>query len=105
MLRRSNPWHGNIADWKNARVAAPDAGRPVYEIRLHAVSRKSATRLVYFLRYVPGVDGGPGCVYLPKRGEGGWEENVRIIYREGSQGRWHRAATEWDASIRQAIGR
>jgi hypothetical protein len=102
-LRLSNPWHGNIADWKGAHVGSPPTDRSVYEITLHARMRGPEVRPIYQLRYIEGRHDQPGYVYLPGRGEPWYRQNVSIIYREGHDGHWHAAAPEWDAHIRRAL--
>jgi hypothetical protein len=104
ILALSNPWHGRIANW-TTDVARPPGNRPVYEIALHARLRGPEVKPIYLLRYVKGDGSAPGSVYLPGRGERWYRQNVSIIYREGHDGHWHVATTEWDAAIQEALGR
>ena len=52
----------------------------------------------YVVRY--GVDGtGQAFIYLPGRGEDGYQRNVSTILRTGQDGHWHRASAEWSEAI------
>lgn len=103
-LTLSNPWVGKFADWSSASEGGPDA-QLVYEVTLHSRLGRSDLRPVYRFRYAPEPIGRPGHVYLPGKEEPWYRDNVRTILRDGHDGRWHRAAPEWETRIRRAMGR
>ena len=105
ILDLANPWHGELAAWTAAPIAAPAPDLVVYEVTMHARARSGEMKAIYRVRYAPGTDGRAGAVYLPGKGESGHRQNVSTISRSGQDGHWLPATPEWDAHLSQILAR
>jgi len=82
--------------------SAPDASLPRYRVSFHVELPKwmnAGVQVKYVVLYVKDSRTGRGFVYLPGRGEDGYWLNVGTIMRDGQDGRWHSAGSEWASAL------
>jgi hypothetical protein len=84
-------------DWSHG-VVEPPKDLTVYEVSF------VTTRGAYVVRYGIDKSTGKGYVYLPGRGDSGYEANVGLIYR-GLEGKWLGASTTWEKLARPLIAK
>jgi hypothetical protein len=102
LLRLSNPWFGNFLEPNTVQERPPERSR-VYLLTLYARLRGTELRPIYRFHYAPSGEGTPGLVYLPGKTDPGYRQNVSVILRPGSDGRWHRATRAWVAYFEQDL--
>jgi hypothetical protein len=81
---------------------APDASLPRYKVAFHVELPKwmnAGVQVKYVVLYAKDSRTGRGFIYLPGRGEDGYRLNVGTIIRDGQDGTWHSAASEWAAAL------
>jgi hypothetical protein len=99
----ANVWGG---DFIAEPASEPDKALPRYLVTFYVQAPREATPIPkYVVSYVRDPRSGRGFIYLPGRGEQGHAMNVRTILREGQDGRWHHAATEWSDAVALALSR
>jgi hypothetical protein len=82
----------------------PETDLPRYRVAFYVLSPgESVERLMYVVDYVRDPQSGTGFVYLPGRGEKGYELNVRTILRAEHDGRWHHARPAWSTALNSAL--
>ena len=84
------------------RSIAPDASLPRYKVSFHVELPKwmnAGVQVKYAVLYAKDSKTGRGFIYLPGRGEDGYRLNVGTIIRDGQDGMWHSAASEWAAAL------
>jgi hypothetical protein len=81
---------------------APDASLPRYKVSFHVELPRwmnAGVQVKYVVLYAKDSKTGRGFVYLPGRGEDGYRLNVGTIMRDGQDGMWHAAASDWAARL------
>jgi len=81
---------------------APDVSLPRYRVSFHVELPKwmnAGVQVKYVVLYAKDSKTGRGFIYLPGRGEDGYRLNVGTIVRDGQDGVWHLAASEWAAAL------
>jgi hypothetical protein len=96
----ANVWGGSFIAEPSPE---PDLALPRYLVTFIVQPPRDAPRAMYVVTYVRDPQSGNGFVYLPGRGEEGWAMNVRTILRDGQDGHWHHASTEWSDAVAAAI--
>jgi hypothetical protein len=103
--------HGFIVDWKIGEIAPPQ-GLTTYEVSF-VTTRQQATRRplreshnpgTYVVRYAIDPSTNQGYVYLPGKGDPGYQEDVSFILR-GVEGNWFHAWSEWEKVANPLIAR
>ena len=82
--------------------SAPDASLPRYKVSFHVELPKwmnAGVQVKYAVLYVKDPRTRQGFVYLPGRDEDDYWLNVGTIIRDGQDGRWHSAASEWASAL------
>jgi hypothetical protein len=82
--------------------SAPDASLPRYTVSFHVQLpnwMNAGVQVKYVVLYVKDTRAGRGFIYLPGRGEAGYRLNIGTIIRDGQDGMWHSAASEWAAAM------
>jgi hypothetical protein len=96
VLVLSNVFAGNFigeaADTPNRALAR-------YTLSFDIQTREGVKTEAYVVHYGVDRSTGQAFVYLPGRGEPSYRRNVSTILREGQDGRWHRASTEWSQAL------
>ena len=87
----SSEAQGLIVDWSRG-MATPPKDVPVYEILFLTTRTDHST---YRVSYVVDPSTDEGYVYLPGKGEEGYQDNVWLIYRR-VEGNWFHAWNEWE---------
>lgn len=96
-----NVWSEDFID---AISPAPAADLVRYRVAFYVLPpRESVERVMYVIQYVRGPNDGGGFVYLPGRGEEGYDLNVRTILRPTHDGQWHHARRAWSAALNRAL--
>jgi hypothetical protein len=83
--------HGFIVDWKRGEVAPPQ-GLKTYKISFVTTRHDPGT---YVVRYAIDPSTNQGYVYLPGKGDPGYQDDVWLILR-GVEGNWFHAWSEWE---------
>jgi hypothetical protein len=103
-LKKFDPWSAQFIDWARGAVSAPAHQSQSYDVFFYMKwpGRRSDydrgdLKLIYTVRYVAGLDGAPGYIYLPGEGEKFHSNNIGTIWREKDDGKWRLASAEWDA--------
>ena len=103
-LIKFDPWSAQFIDWTRGAVSPPADQSQSYEVFFYMKwpGRRSDydrgdLKLIYTVRYIAGLDGAPGYIYLPGEGEKFHSNNIGTIWREKDDGKWHLASAEWDA--------
>jgi hypothetical protein len=99
---------GFIVDWASGPVREAPSEVQRFEVAFYVkyANRPFASQqdqLAYVVFYEFG-DTPSGFVYLPGRGDDWYVLNTRSIYR-GREGRWFRANSEWQHTVRPLIER
>ena len=106
-----DPWSGRFIDWQRrgprAASSAPLDSVRSYEVLFymhwrgrHSALDRDGMALVYDVRYVPGLAGEPGWVYLPGRDDP-YRVNRSTIERDGEDGAWHHASAAFSALVQR----
>jgi hypothetical protein len=103
VLKLFNPWTGLFVDWSQDPGREPPVELPRYEVRFYVRTAKGGERLAYVVRYVAGLEGQAGGVYLPGPGQQWYETNIRTIARRGRDGKWHRGSEAWQPVLERLI--
>jgi len=83
--------HGFIIDWKRGEVAPPQ-GLKTYKVSFATTRPDPGT---YVVRYAIDPTTNLGYVYLPGKGDPGYQDDVSFILR-GVEGNWFHAWSEWE---------
>jgi len=84
-------YHGFIVDWNRGEVAPPE-GLKTYKVSFVTTRHDPGT---YVVRYAIAPSTTQGYVYLPGKGDPGYQDDVRLILR-GVEGNWFHAWSEWE---------
>ncbi|MFN2529730.1 MAG: hypothetical protein ABR555_00385 [Pyrinomonadaceae bacterium] len=105
-LQKLNPWFGKFVSDKGL-APAPNTDSGSYELlfymhwpQRHSQLDRGDLKLVYNVNYFPGVDDGTGRIYFPGKGDK-YYVNAGTILREGIDGTWQWASTDWEQTMRQ----
>jgi hypothetical protein len=85
--------------WSQGIVSDPPKRPPEYEISFNGSVPEDRLFVVLY-RYDPSAHF--GCVYLPGKGEGWYDVNVRTMYR-GVEGHWFRTSRAFDELVQPLI--
>ncbi len=92
--------HDGSILWSQGTVPDPPKGLPQHEISFFGGFPEERVIYVLIYEYDPMLQ--KGYIYLPGKGEKGYDVNVRSIYR-GVEGHWFRAAEDFDRLIGSVI--
>jgi hypothetical protein len=102
---------GFIGDWKKGTVDKRPEGLRRFRVSFYAGCLRDElfcstpeSKLSYVVMYEYDAAVNAGYVYLPGRGEDGYELNTSSILR-GVEGKWFPATAEWRDYIAPVIGR
>ena len=98
----ANVWAGRFIGEPSTE---PDSRLPRYRITFYVVPPREQERPMYVVTFARDPESGQAYVYLPGRGEDGYRMNVRTMLREGQDGRWHHAGSEWSDAIARILAR
>lgn len=119
ILRRLNVWSGpgNFSVDNGVKIPAmydgsilwslgvvPDAPKGLAQYEVSLYGRMPQERVIYMFRYQYDPKEKKGYIYLPGRGEKGYDIDVRSIYR-GVEGHWFRASEAFDDAVEPLIGK
>ena len=96
---------GFIIDWRNGPITERPAQLRRYELRFYAGPREGKVppdppeKLAYVVLYENDPSTGQGFVYLPGSSDEHFRLNVASIHRQGMNGKWFRASSEWQAAF------
>jgi len=109
-LRQFSPWVGQFIDWKKGVVPGPSSQTQSFEISFymkwnqrHSPEDRGDLKLIYRVKYCPGLDGEAGYVYLPGKEDKRYFINAATILRESDDGKWHQAAADWETLLKRLI--
>ncbi|HZE72462.1 MAG TPA: hypothetical protein VE135_23365 [Pyrinomonadaceae bacterium] len=109
-LRQFSPWMGQFIDWKKGVIPEPTNQAHSFEVSFymkwnqrHSPEDRGDLKLIYSVKYCPGMEGQAGYVYLPGKGEDRYIINSGTILRDGDDGKWHQAAAGWETLMKQLI--
>jgi hypothetical protein len=96
VLRLSHVFAGSFI---GQQASAPDASLTRYTITFDIQTLEGVKTSAYVVQYCVDDTTGLGFVYLPGRGDPAHRRNISTILREGQDGTWRRASSEWTAAI------
>jgi hypothetical protein len=112
LLKQFDPWSGQFIDWAKGLLAAPVDQSHVFEVFFymkwpgrHSAYDRGELKMIYQIRYIRGLNGAPGYIYLPGKAEGFYSNNMGTIIRENDDGKWHKASTAWELFISRVTGK
>jgi hypothetical protein len=100
VLTLSNVFAGSFI---GEAVDAPNPSFRRYAISFDIQLREGIKTDAYVVEYCVDDATGEAFVYLPGRGEPSYRRNVSTILRDGKDGHWHRASTEWSALLQPYV--
>lgn len=80
-------------------VPAPDPALTRYTLTFDVQTADGVKEAAYVVAYCVDDVTGEGFVYLPGRGEPSHRRNISTILRQGHDGYWHRASSEFSTAI------
>jgi hypothetical protein len=98
----ANVWAG---DFIGEPTTKPDRSLPRYLVEFFVQPPRERVQMMYTITYVRDPRTGDGYVYLPGRGEPGWKRNVQTILRDGLDGTWRHASSEWNRGMSAGLAR
>ena len=93
----ANPWGDSFVHSWNA-IAEPAAAAPRYDVSFYEHLAPGDVEMKYVVDYVPGLTG-HGAIHLPGRGDPRYRGNNSTIMREGRDGKWFPASSEWERVV------
>ena len=100
ILDRSNVWEGGFLG--ETLDAAPRATQPAYTLNFEVQPpawMRQPPRPMYTVLLVRDPKSGNLLLYLPGRGESGYQLNVSTMLRDMHDGHWHRPPAAWASAI------
>src|SRR5580704_14259929 len=96
-----NIWDG---DFIGSPAPEPDKSLPRYTVSFFTYTPRPVS-LRYVVYLTLDRQTGEGFVYLPGPGDEWYRQNIGTIMRDGQDGKWHHATTQWSRAIAQAVQR
>ena len=93
----ANPWSDAfVSSW--SAVSEPALNARHFEVSFYEQMATADVRVKYLVDYVPGAPG-RGVIHLPGRGDPRYRANVSTIVRDGQDGKWFPASSEWERVV------
>ena len=107
VYQNANMQAGAFIDWPKGTIREPPKGTQRYKVSFFCVfPRKKVAQLAYVVLYEADSETGRGYMYLPGRGDEGYELNVSSISHdfEGHfEGHWFYASDAWERLVRPLV--
>ncbi len=96
VLAQSHVFAGNFI---GSPAESPDPAFARHTVIFDIQTQRGIKHGAYAVHLVFDDATGAAFVYLPGRGEPAYRSNASTMIRDGQDGRWHHASTEWAAAI------
>ena len=103
ILDRSNVWEGSFL---GELADAPGVTQAPYTLNFDVQPpewMRQAPRTMYTVRLARNAKSGGLLLYLPGRGESGYQLNVSTMLRDTHDGHWHRPPAAWASAIAKYV--
>jgi hypothetical protein len=103
VLAVSDVWGGTFLDASHGAPKDPPQKTESYEVIFYLRYARNDVRKAYVIYYFANPSGEPGYIYLPGKGDPWQDLNSSTIIRDGQDGKWNWASSDWEQLMKAAI--